>query len=68
LGKLRLGVKFGLILGRLHQKRAVLHAVLVGTEHLFEDRGKPLSSWPVAGRSGCRMPSDQQSDVQTDEP
>jgi hypothetical protein len=36
LGELRLGGKFGLIFGGLHQKRAVW----VGNEHLLEDRGK----------------------------
>jgi len=53
-----------LILGGLHQK----HAVWVGTEHLLEGSGKPLSTWPVAGPSGCRLPSDQQSEVQQTNP
>jgi hypothetical protein len=33
-----------------------------------ENYGKPLSSWPVAGPSGCKLTSSQQSDIKSASP
>jgi hypothetical protein len=58
-----------LIFGGLHEKHAVQRGIWVplnicsGTK---ENHGKPWSSLPVAGPSGCKLTSSQQSGVEWD--
>jgi hypothetical protein len=52
------------ILGGLHEKHAVQRGIWVPTQHLLWDQGKPSSSWPVAGPSGCKLTPSQQSGVE----
>jgi hypothetical protein len=56
-----------LIFGGLHEKHAVQRGIWVPTQHLLWDQGKPrktLTSWPVAGPSGCKLTPSQQSGVE----
>jgi hypothetical protein len=54
-------------LGGLYVKHAVQHGIWVPTQHLLgikENHGKPWLSWSVAGPSGCKLTSSQQSRYQ----
>jgi hypothetical protein len=48
---------FMLPLGGLRVKHAVQLGIWVPTQHVLWDQGKPWSSWPVAGPSGCKLTS-----------
>jgi hypothetical protein len=56
-----------LIFGGLHEKHTVQCGIWVplsirsGTK---ENHGKPCSSWPVAGPSGCKLTTGQQFGVE----
>jgi hypothetical protein len=50
-------------LGGVHVKHAVQRGIWVPSQHLLWDQGKPWSSWPVAGPSGCKLTSSQQSGI-----
>jgi hypothetical protein len=54
-------------LGGLHGKHAVQRGIWVPTQHLLWDQGKP-SSWLVAGPSGCKLTSSQQSGIKSANP
>jgi hypothetical protein len=47
----------------LHVNHAVQRGIWVPTQHFLWDEGKPWSNWPVAGPSGCKLISSQQSDI-----
>jgi hypothetical protein len=58
-------------LGGLHAKHAMQSGIWVPTQHLLWDQGEPrktLSSWPVAGPSGCKLTSSQQSGINSAKP
>jgi hypothetical protein len=44
-------------------KHVVERGIWVPTQHLLWGQGKPWSSWPVAGPSGCKLNSSQQSGI-----
>jgi hypothetical protein len=48
-----------LIFGGLHEKHAVQCGIWVPTQYSLWDQGKP-----VAGSSGCKLTTSQQSDVE----
>jgi hypothetical protein len=50
-------------LGGLHAKHAVQRGIWVPTQHLLWDHGKLWLSGPVAGPSGCKLTSSQQSSI-----
>jgi hypothetical protein len=55
------------ISGGLHEDRAVATWNIETSKHLLQDGGnprKPVSSWTVAGPSGCAVTSSQQSGKQ----
>jgi hypothetical protein len=56
-----------LIFGRLHEKHAVQRGIWVPTQHLLWDQGTPrktLIELAVAGPSGCKLTSSQQSGIE----
>jgi hypothetical protein len=52
----------------LHGKHSAQHGIWVPTEHLFWDQGKPLSSCPVSGTSGCNLTSSHPSGIKSANP
>jgi hypothetical protein len=55
-----------LIFGGLHEKHAVQRGIWVPTRsETKENHGKP---WPVAGPSGCKLTTSQQSGVEYTSP
>jgi hypothetical protein len=52
-------------LGGLRVKHAVQRGIWVPTQHVLWDQGKPWSSWPVAGPSGCKPTSSQHPALNT---
>jgi hypothetical protein len=58
-------------LGGLHVKHAVQRGIWGPTQHLLLDQGKPrktLIEFAVAGPSGCKLTSSQQSGIKYTNP